>query len=110
MLLIEEEKPFGQEIQNLLDASDAYSMALDPKEGRHPVDISFLNSPQIRFFVARLDSLAFGCAALVTAGDATAELKRNDCSFSRPWLRSMLQFAPTCGKRCHGEQYPDHPT
>jgi putative acetyltransferase len=76
MLLIREEKPSGQEIQALLEASDAYSMALYPDEGRHPVDISFLNSPQIRFFVARLDGLAVGCVALVISDDTTAELKR----------------------------------
>lgn len=68
--------PRQQEIGQLLAASDAYSIALYPDEGRHPVDIEFLASPLVRFFVGRLNGKAVGCVALVTSDDGFAELKR----------------------------------
>jgi putative acetyltransferase len=76
MLEIREEQPFGPEIAELIEASDAYSMSLYPAEGRHPVDLEFLASPTVRLFVARLEERAVGCGALVVIGDGTAELKR----------------------------------
>jgi putative acetyltransferase len=68
--------PRGQDVQRLLAASDAYSRALYPEHGRHPVDVEFLASPSVRFFVARLDGEAVGCVALVIMDDNAAELKR----------------------------------
>jgi putative acetyltransferase len=71
-----EEDPRQQEIRQLLTASDAYSMALYPEEGRHRVDVEFLASPLVRFFVSRLNGKPVGCVALVISDDGAAELKR----------------------------------
>jgi putative acetyltransferase len=76
MTSINREDPRQPEIQTLLAMSDAFSMALYPQEGRHPVDAELLASSHVRFFVARMDGRAVGCAALIIAGDGTAELKR----------------------------------
>ena len=56
-------------------ASDVCWTALYPDEGRHPVDVAFPASPTLRLLV-RLDGAAVGYAALVSADDGTAELKR----------------------------------
>jgi putative acetyltransferase len=76
MIEVCEEDPRQQEIGQLLAASDAYSMALYPDEGRHQVDIEFLASPLVRFFVGRLNGKAVGCVALAISDDGAAELKR----------------------------------
>jgi putative acetyltransferase len=73
---VRQEDPRHHETQRLLAASDAYSMALYPEEGRHPVDVEFLASPPVRFFVARLNGEPVGCVALLISDDRTAELKR----------------------------------
>jgi len=76
MIEVRQEDPRQEEIRQLLAASDTYSIALYPEEGRHPVDVEFLASPLVRFFVGRLDGRAVGCVALVTSDDGAAELKR----------------------------------
>ena len=76
MLEIQKEKQFGSDIAELIEASDAYSMSLYPTEGRHPVDLKYLASPSVSFFVARFQGRAVGCGALVEHGDGTGELKR----------------------------------
>ncbi len=42
MIEIAQEAPRQVEVQALLAESDAYSRALYPEEGRHPVDVDFL--------------------------------------------------------------------
>ena len=71
-----QEDPRQRETQQLLAASDAYSRSLYPEEGRHPVDVEFLASPLVRFFIARLNGKPVGCVALVISDDGAAELKR----------------------------------
>jgi putative acetyltransferase len=56
--------------------SDAYAASLYPSESNHLVDLSSLEQPPVSFVVARNDGVAVGCAALVEAGDGTAEIKR----------------------------------
>jgi putative acetyltransferase len=75
-IMIRQEDPRLQDIRQLLAASDAYSMALYPEEGRRPVDVEFLASPSVRFFVARLNGQPVGCVALATSDDGAVELKR----------------------------------
>jgi putative acetyltransferase len=75
-ITVSQEDPRQLETQQLLAASDAYSMALYPEEGRHPVDVEFLASPVVRFFIARLNGKPVGCVALVISADRAAELKR----------------------------------
>ena len=61
---------------SLLRQADAYSAALYPEEGRHPVDVDALSQPGVRFFVARLDGRTVGCGALVLGSHRHAEIKR----------------------------------
>ncbi len=61
---------------DLLDQSDRYMQALYPPESNHLVDLSTLEKPSVRFHVARHEGAIVGCAALVLAGDGTAEIKR----------------------------------
>jgi putative acetyltransferase len=75
-LIVCQEDPRQQETQQLLAASDAYSRSLYPEEGRQPVEVEFLASPLVRFFIARLNGKPVGCVALVISDDRTAELKR----------------------------------
>lgn len=75
-LTIAQEAPRQPEVLALLDASTAHSRALYPPEHIHQVDIATLERPDIRFFVARQDGVAAGCAGILLFGDGTAELKR----------------------------------
>ena len=42
----------------------------------HLLDVASLLAPNVRFFIARLDGAAVGCAALVSGDDSSGELKR----------------------------------
>ena len=42
----------------------------------HLLDVASLLAPNVRFFIARLDGAAVGCAALVSGDDGSGELKR----------------------------------
>jgi putative acetyltransferase len=53
-----------------------YFASLYPAESNHMVDIAALSEPNVRFVVARRDSVAVGCGALVLGADGEAELKR----------------------------------
>jgi putative acetyltransferase len=68
--------PRQPEIADLLKHADAYSASLYPEEGRHPVDLTFLAGPNVRFFVARNGATAVGCGALVIDAEGVGELKR----------------------------------
>lgn len=70
------EPPRQPDVLALLDASTAHSRALYPPEHIHQVDISVLEQPQVRFFVARIGGAAVGCAGILLFGDSTAEIKR----------------------------------
>jgi putative acetyltransferase len=72
---INKESPGRGEIKRLLAEADAYAASLYPPESRHPINADELKAPGVRFFVARADSVAVGCAALLRDGDA-GELKR----------------------------------
>lgn len=76
MLEIRPEPPRQPEVIALLEASDAFSQALYPPESNHLVDVSSLEKPTVRFFVARSTGTAIGCGAIVLAADGTAEIKR----------------------------------
>ena len=73
---IAQESPRQDGVIRLLDLSDAYAQSLYPAESNHLVDLSSLEKPSVSFFVARNDGAIVGCAALVEAGDGTAEIKR----------------------------------
>lgn len=61
--------------RTLIAALDAYLGAIYPTEHNHLLDIAALTQPNIRFFIARLDGNAVGCAALRIA-DSYGEIKR----------------------------------
>ncbi len=72
---INEESPLKGEIRRLIAEADAYAESLYPPESNHLVSPENLVAEGVRFFVARADGVAVGCAALrrnATAG----ELKR----------------------------------
>lgn len=76
MIHIALETPDQPEIHALLAASDAYMAALYPPESNHLLDVSALTRPEVKFLVARMESRAVGCGAVVDSGKGWAELKR----------------------------------
>ncbi|BCH66055.1 GNAT family N-acetyltransferase [Agrobacterium vitis] len=76
LLAITIEPPRQPDVIRLLDLSDAYMAALYPAESNHLLDVSSLEKPNVHFFVARHEGWVVGCAAIVEAGDGTAEIKR----------------------------------
>ena len=76
MLEIRPEPPRQPDVIALLEASDAAAQALYPPESNHLLDVSSLEKPIVRFFVARRAGTAIGCGAIVPAPDGTAEIKR----------------------------------
>ncbi|GAA2048671.1 GNAT family N-acetyltransferase [Leifsonia soli] len=53
------------EVEELLRLSDEFAFALYPAESCHLLDVSELERPGVTVFVARVDGLALGIAALV---------------------------------------------
>jgi putative acetyltransferase len=76
MITLAEETALQQELLPLFRASDAHAASLYPAESNHLLPVDELAQAHVRFFVARLDGSAVGCAALVLHGDGEAELKR----------------------------------
>src|SRR5215475_13865413 len=77
MLSLAQESPVQPEIEQLLRQSDEHAATLYPPESNHLIDVEALSATNVRFFVARWDSRAVGCAAIVLSGeDGGAELKR----------------------------------
>ncbi|MBB4008034.1 GNAT family N-acetyltransferase [Allorhizobium taibaishanense] len=73
---ITKEPPRQPEVIRLLNLSDTYMASLYPAESNHLLDVASLEKPGVHFFVARRQGQVLGCAALVEAGDGTAEIKR----------------------------------
>jgi putative acetyltransferase len=69
------ERPDQTDVIRLIAASHAYSASLYPAESNHGLGIEALLEPEVSFLVARRDSLAVGCGALVADADGEAELK-----------------------------------
>lgn len=63
-------------VLRLLAMSDDYMAALYPAESNHLLDIQSLLKSEVHFLVAKQGEAVVGCAALVEAGDGTAEIKR----------------------------------
>ena len=76
MIEVEQETPHQEELLPLFQASEDYSASLYPAESNHTLPVAELAAANVRFFVARLDGRAVGCAALVLQGKGEAELKR----------------------------------
>ena len=76
MIGVEQETPHQEEMLPLFRASEVYSASLYPAESNHILPVAELAAANVRFFVARLDGRAVGCAALVLQGEGEAKLKR----------------------------------
>lgn len=63
------------DVERLLDGSEAFALSLYPADSCYLLDISELEEPGVDVFVARVDGVALGMAALVPYPDY-AELKR----------------------------------
>jgi putative acetyltransferase len=72
---INEESPLRAEIKRLIAEADAHATSLYAPESNHLVSAEDLVAEGVRFFVARADGVAVGCAALRRAG-TEGELKR----------------------------------
>jgi putative acetyltransferase len=70
------ESPRQKEVLRLIEALDVYQSALYPAESNHFLDVDALAGPSVRFFVARRDGQALGCAALRIDPAGWGELKR----------------------------------
>lgn len=69
------ENPDQPDIRALLNVGDAYYAALYPAESNHLVDIASLQRADTTFFVARVDGVVRGIAAIMRH-DGYAEIKR----------------------------------
>jgi len=70
------EAPRQPEILELLRLGDELALSLYPAENYYGLAIDELDAPGVSVFVARVDGIAVGTAALVDRGDGSAELKR----------------------------------
>jgi putative acetyltransferase len=96
MLSLAQESPVQHEIEQLLRQSDEHAAALYPPESNHMVDADALSAVNVRFFVARWNSRAVGCGAMVVdRGAGSAELKRmfvDPNSRGRGIARALLEL------------------
>ncbi len=76
MQRVQEETSQQDDVALLLKQSDDLAAALYPGEHRQPLDRNSLAAPGIHVLVARIDTIAVGCCALMELGNGTAELKR----------------------------------
>ena len=74
--LVAVEPPDQPDVDRLLQMSDAVAERLYPGEYRRPINGRSLDAPGSLLFMARLDGVAVGCAALLDLSDGAAELKR----------------------------------
>lgn len=74
--LVAVEPPDQPDVDRLLQMSDAVTERLYPGEYRRPINGRSLDAPGSLLFMARLDGVAVGCAALLDLSDGAAELKR----------------------------------
>lgn len=101
MPTIGRESPDQDDIRAIFAASDALSAALYPAESNHPVYADALSGPNARFFVARAEGRAIGCAGLILDQGRAAELKRMyvDAAARGTGLgRALLQAVEDAGR------------
>ena len=64
------------DVEALLARGDEFAFDLYPADSCYLLDVSELERPEVSMFVARVDDVAVGTAALVTRAGGSAELKR----------------------------------
>lgn len=70
------ESPRQGDVLQLLHLGEEFALSLYPAESCYLLDVAELEAPGVTVFVARVDGVALGMAALVAKGDGSAELKR----------------------------------
>jgi putative acetyltransferase len=71
------EPPAADGVADLVRQGDEYGLSIYPAESYYALDPASLGTPDVRLFVARLDGVAVGIAALVLDENGReAELKR----------------------------------
>lgn len=102
MLSIAQESPAQHEVGHLLRQSDGHAGSLYPAESNHLVDARALMASNVRFFVARWESRAVGCGAMVIdEDDGSAELKRmfvSPAARGRGIARALLELIEERGR------------
>ena len=63
-IVISQDDPHAPDATALLQASHALMQSLFPAESNHYLSVDALTAPGVRFFTARRDGVALGCAAL----------------------------------------------
>jgi putative acetyltransferase len=76
MLSVLREPPRQNDVALLLKQSDDIAAQLYPGEYRQQLDPRALDAAGIHVLVARIESVAVGCCALIERGHGNAELKR----------------------------------
>ncbi|HKY85199.1 MAG TPA: GNAT family N-acetyltransferase [Pseudorhodoplanes sp.] len=75
-ITIRAERPDQPDVIALIEALDAYAIALYPPESNHLLDIASLCSPSVRFLVVRGGGRAVGCGAILIDPRGWGEIKR----------------------------------
>jgi putative acetyltransferase len=97
------ESPRQADVGRLLEALDAYQSGLYPPESNHLLDVEALAAPEIRFFVARRDGRALGCAALRIDPSGYGELKRMFVATEARGLRLGRRLLDRIEEEARGE-------
>jgi putative acetyltransferase len=75
-LAVRQELPDQPDVVRLIEALDAYAMALYPPESNHLLDIAALSDPAVTFLVVRDGDEAVGCGAVLRDPRGFGEVKR----------------------------------
>ena len=65
----------SKEVAEFLEEHVEEMKAVSPPESKHALDLEGLRQPNVRFWIARMDSILVGCVALKELGEGCAELK-----------------------------------
>jgi len=75
-IIIRREAPDPPDVVALIEALDAFHLAIYPAESNHFLDLDTLRGPDVHFAVARRDGVAVGCGAYWRQPERTGEIKR----------------------------------
>jgi putative acetyltransferase len=85
-IIVMRETPDQPDVIALIEALDAYAIALYPPESNHLLDVASLSDPDVSLLVARADGEAVGCGAILRDPRGWGEVKR---MFVRPDQRGQ---------------------
>ncbi len=70
------ESPLQEDVVQMIRALDAYLESLYPSDSNHLLEVEALAGENVRFLVARVESRAVGCGALLLDPRGYGEIKR----------------------------------